>query len=504
MSDRRQARDSPATPTQGEPLITDPTHLTDASPIDGATLLDQARDAIRTYVILPTEHDLNAVTLWIAATHGQPAFSAAPRLVIRAPEKRCGKSRLLDLVEALCHDPLITVNASPPAIYRSIGVGDPPTLLIDEADTIFGPKAKDGNEEIRGLLNAGYQRNRAALRYNAAEKHVEKIPTFAMAALAGIGVMPDTIEDRAIVIRMRRRAPGEKVKPYRQKRDAPPLTALRTRLREWIRTNGRTLEAATPLMPLEDRAADTWEPLFAVADLAGSEWPDRVREAALVLTAAKEASDEQPVTVRLLIDCRAAFAALPALPSEELLTRLKEDPEAPWAGWGGRPDGLTAMKLGQMLKDFDIRSAMIRFPPEDYPDVGQARGYRRTDFLDAWDRYCPPPDLTQSDTEPGPDAPVMDLDRTTAGRKLYQAVPAVTHQVSPGTACNPGTAQAVPHRPWYGSSRTTDQAVPALTCTGTPGTAGTAHPPKPAVCIICREPLTHDDGTHTHPLCVPA
>jgi hypothetical protein len=387
---------------------------------------------------------------------------------------------------------------------RSIGVGDPPTLLIDEADTIFGPKAKDGNEEIRGLLNAGYQRNRAALRYNAAEKAVEKIPTFAMAALAGIGVMPDTIEDRAVVIRMRRRAPGETVKPYRQRRDAPPLAALRTRLREWIRANAKTLEAATPLMPLEDRAADTWEPLFAVADLAGGQWPARAREAALVLTAAKEASDEQPVTVRLLIDCRAAFADLPALPSEELLARLKEDPEAPWAGWGGRPDGLTAMKLGQMLKDFDIRSAMIRFPPEDYPGVGQARGYKREDFLDAWERYCPPPNVTDSDAEDSPDALVLDLDATTGSPKPYQAVPAVTPQVSPGTAYNPGTAQGVPRGSWYGSSRTTDQAVPALTCTGTPGTAGTAHPPKPSVCIVCREPLTFDDGTHAHPLCTPA
>jgi hypothetical protein len=146
---------------------------------------------------------------------------------------------------------------------------------------------------------------------------------------------------------------------------------------------------------------------------------------------------------------------------------LKEDPEAPWAGWGGRPDGLTAMKLGQMLKDFDIRSAMIRFPAEDYPGVGQARGYRRTDFIDAWDRYCPPPDVTDSDVEDGPDALVIGLDGTTEG--------------------------AEPH-----------QAVPALTCTGTPGTAGTASPPKPAVCIVCREPLTFDDGTHAHPVCIPA
>jgi hypothetical protein len=395
------------TPTQGAPLSTDPTKPTDAVPTDGATLLDQVRGAITKYVILPTDHDLNAVALWIAASHGQPFWACAPRLVIRAPEKRCGKSRLLDLVEAQCYQPLITVNASPAAIYRSLGESDPPTLLLDEADTIFGPKAGgEANEELRGLLNAGHQRNRPALRYNAALSSVERIPTFAMAALAGIGAMPDTIEDRAVVIRMRRRGPDEHVAPYRHRRDAPALSLLRQQLRAWVRANGKALEAAAPEMPLEDRAADTWEPLIAVADLAGGEWPERARQAALALTAAKEASDEQPKTVRLLEDCRTAFGQAVALPTEVLLARLKEDPEAPWATYGGRDDGLTAMRLGALLKEFDIRSVRWRV------DGVMLRGYIREAFDDAWQRYCPPPADTDSDDAPAPDGLPLDLTGT--------------------------------------------------------------------------------------------
>jgi hypothetical protein len=178
-------------------------------PRDGGTLLDAAHAALLRYVVLPSPAAAVATVLWIAASHAQPAWAHAPRLVIRAPEKRCGKSRLLDLIEALCWAPFITVNSSPAAVYRSV-TADPPTLLVDEADTIFGPKA-DGNEDLRGLLNAGHQRNRLAKRYDAAANRVESIPTFAMAALAGIGAMPDTIEDRAVVIRMRRRADGETV-----------------------------------------------------------------------------------------------------------------------------------------------------------------------------------------------------------------------------------------------------------------------------------------------------
>ncbi|WP_199440741.1 DUF3631 domain-containing protein [Umezawaea beigongshangensis] len=352
-------------------------------PTGGAALLDDVHAALTRYVVLPTAEASDAVVLWIAASHAQPAWAHAPRLVIRGPEKRCGKSRLLDVVEATCHDPFITVNSSPAAVYRSIS-DDPPTMLVDEADTIFGPKA-EGNEDLRGLLNAGHQRNRPAKRYDAASNTVESIPTFAMAALAGIGAMPDTIEDRAVVVRMRRRAPGEQAAPYRHRRDRPALRQLAERLARWLRTDLDRLENAEPAMPVEDRAADTWEPLIAVADHAGGHWPGRARAAVLALTA--EANDDGDATpgVRLLTDCRALFTNTPTLPTAHLLARLNADPEAPWRTHG--PNGLTAHKLGAMLREYRITSTNIRFP-----DGTQAKGYNRDTFTDAWNRYCPQPD----------------------------------------------------------------------------------------------------------------
>ncbi|WP_328990056.1 DUF3631 domain-containing protein [Kribbella sp. NBC_01245] len=410
-------------------------------PIDGADVLDEVSAAVARYVILPSASASVAVTLWIAATHAVPAWNCAPRLVIRAPERRCGKSRLLDMVEGMSHRPLMTVNASPSAVYRSIGMApsDPPTLLIDEADTIFGPKAGD-NEDLRGLLNAGHQRGRPALRYDAGSRAVEKIQTFAMAALAGIGAMPDTIEDRAAVIRMRRRAPGEEVQPYRVRRDGPELDDLRQRLNQWITAHLDVLTAAAPDMPLEDRAADTWEPLIAIADLAGRQWPRAARKAAVALTSDRDAGDEGSTPTRLLSDCRTAFQDADALPTAVLLDRLRSDPEGPWATLGA--NGLTAMKMGNLLREFEIRSGTIRFT------TGQAKGYVRSDFTDAWNRYCP---------EPKP-----------AAGEGVPAVPAVTPQVRSGTASLTGTAQAVP----------TTQAVPDLTCENEAGTAGTPWGPR--------------------------
>ncbi|GAA0613089.1 DUF3631 domain-containing protein [Kribbella sandramycini] len=411
-------------------------------PVDGAELLDDVARTITRYVILPSTSALTAVVLWIAATHAVPAWNCAPRLVIRAPEKRCGKSRLLDMIEGMCHRPLMTTNASPSAVYRSISKkpSDPPTLLIDEADTIFGAKAGD-NEDLRGLLNAGHQRGRHTIRYSAARDDVDHLQTFAMAALAGIGVMPDTIEDRAAVIRMRRRAPGESVQPYRVRRDGPDLDVLRDELNRWLKAHMDELTEATPDMPVEDRAADTWEPMVAVADLAGGQWPRAARKAAVALTSDRDAGDEASLHTRLLSDCRTAFQDADALPTAELLVRLKGDSEAPWATYG--VNGLSAMKLGNLLRDFEIRSSNIRFT------TGQAKGYTRSDFADAWSRYCPQP-------------------TTAPGEEGVPAVPGVRAQVTPGTASPSGTAQAVP----------TPQAVPGLTCDATAGTAGTAWRPR--------------------------
>jgi hypothetical protein len=404
---------------------------------EGVALLDEVHAALTRYVVLPSPAAVDAVVLWIAATHAQPAWAHAPRLVIRAPERRCGKSRLLDVVEATSHDPLITVNASPAAVYRSI-TPDPPVLLVDEADTIFGAKA-DGDEVLRGLLNAGHQRGRPTLRWDASANQVVVIPTFAMAALAGIGAMPDTIEDRAVVVHMRRRATGEKVAPYRSRRDRLPLRTLADQLTAWLRTDMDTLERAEPVMPVEDRAADTWEPLIAVADYAGGSWPERARRAATALTDLANETGELSDRMRLLVDCRTAFGDELALPTADLLTRLRALPESPWGEFG--PTGLTAMKLGSLLREYGIRSANIRFPGN-----GQSKGYQRAEFTDTWERYCPVPGA------PGEGEPSQPSQPQLPSSKRYGL------------------------DSWDGSSRPTEKAVPGLTSENEAGTAGTATP----------------------------
>jgi hypothetical protein len=359
--------------------------------IDGDVLLKEAHAAFGRYVIFASPQAQDATVLWCAATHGQPAWAHAPRLAVVSPEKRCGKSRLMDVAEAICYQPLVTVNASTAAVVRSI-TEDPPTLMVDEADTIFGTKkAAENNEDVRGILNAGHQRNRPYIRWNITTRSLEECPTFAMAMLASIGDLPDTIMDRAIVNRMRRRSPGEKVAPFRTRRDGPALHEIRAKLNDWVRSNIKILEAAEPVLPVEDRAADTWEPLFAIAELAGGDWPERARKACLTLTG--EERDDGQIGTKLLADLKEVWGeSEDRLFTSTVLERLHAIEESPWSKWGRTREPLNANGLAGLLKSYRIGSTNVRIGDE------QKKGYYRGELVDAWLRYVP--DSSQASQRP--------------------------------------------------------------------------------------------------------
>ena len=343
-------------------------------------LLDQVHAVLTRYVVLPSPAAADAVVLWVAATHALAAFQHAPRLAIKSPEKRCGKSRLLDVIAGLSHRPLLSVNATVPAIFRAIGQDAPPTLLIDEADTLWGTKrAAEQNEDLRALVNAGHQRGRPALRCVGPQQTPTEFATFAMCALAGIGDLPDTITDRAINVTMRRRRADESVSTFRTRRDGPVLEDLRRQLQVWAPGMIEALTVAEPVMPVEDRAADTWEPLVAIADLAGDGWAARARAACVRLTSEADADDEEAsLNTRLLSDVRSIFTARGAsfLSSADLIEQLKLIEEAPWGEWDLNP-----RKLALRLKEYAKPS---------HNTAKTARGYRIEDLTDAFLRYLRP------------------------------------------------------------------------------------------------------------------
>jgi hypothetical protein len=355
---------------------------------NAAELLDKLRAVVGEYVVMPSDASADAVALWIAATHAIDCWDHATRLVIKSPEKRCGKSRLLDIIEATVFNPLITANASPAAIFRSIDGKRPPTLIFDEMDAIFGTKIQaERNEDFRALINAGFGRSRPSLRADGPNHNVKEFPTFAMAALAGIGPLPDTIEDRAVIVNLRRRAAGETVRPYREKHK-PRLQAIGAEVAKWIDSIRDELRAAEPEMhPLEDRAADLWEPLVAVADAAGGRWPQAARIAAQILAAeSSEADADAALGTRLLSDIKDLFASedVSFMASAFLVYRLRHLDDAPWCDLD-----LSTRRLASRLKGYGIK-------PGHNTD-GKQRGYQLATFADAFLRYVPSENVRSSD-----------------------------------------------------------------------------------------------------------
>jgi hypothetical protein len=249
--------------------------------------------------------------------------------------------------------------------------------LIDEADALFGTKSKaEQNEDLRGLLNAGFQRDRTVWRCVGPQSVPTEFQTFAMCALAAIKGLPDTVVDRAVVVDLKGRRPGEAVARFRIRRDTAPLLALRAQLTAWAREGERLAELGDvePEMPetIEDRQQDAWEPLIAVADAAGGHWPELARAACLDLCGGDDDTDD----TQLLADIADIFAAVhdSFLRSSQLVRELKERDESPW-----RDAELTVFKLAKMLRPFDVRPR--------YGPGGSVRGYWRDDFKDAFGRY---------------------------------------------------------------------------------------------------------------------
>ncbi|MFJ2736795.1 DUF3631 domain-containing protein [Streptomyces sp. NPDC087317] len=368
------------------------------APIDGAALLDEVEAFHRRFNVFPTEHAYVAVTLWDAHAHLIDALDGTARIAFLSPEPGSGKSRALEIIETLTPRAATTVNASANALFRLVAAdAGTPTLLFDEIDTVFGPKA-GGNEEVRGFLNSGYRRGAKSLRCvgEGSDQKAGWFDSFCAVAMAGLGSLPDTILTRSVIIRMRKKAPNEKCEPYRRRVHEKQGHVLRDKLAEWTATIHDQVAEAWPEMPegVTDRPADVWEPLLAVADAAGGHWPERARAACIALIKAASEGDQASLGVKLLTDLRdRVFCGVDRMPTAAILEVLLQLDDAPWSdlsedGQSNKP--LTARALSKLLSQY-VRPDNTPIKPRGIR-VGSTtpKGYYAEDLSDAWARYCTP------------------------------------------------------------------------------------------------------------------
>jgi Protein of unknown function (DUF3631) len=362
----------------------------DGTTVLGEDVLDAIRAFLKRFCVFPSEAALDAVTLWIAHTHAISHFFSTPRLALLSPEPSSGKTRVLELLAVVSAHSLFTVTVSAAAIFRSLKKG-PLTLLVDEIDTVWGAMAcSESNERLRAVINAGYRSGATVGRCVGSAHDVQQFPVFCAVAMAGIGNLPETVMSRSIVIRMRRRVPSETIEAFRPRIHESEGHYLRDQLSIWMIAAGPAIGAATPHLPdgVTDRAADIWEPMIAIADHAGGQWPARARAAALAMAGA---GVERPVTlgVRLLTDLRTVFGDAVALPTATLIERLKHpetwglEADTPWGDLYGV--GLESRRLAVLLRPYGVR------PQKVTVNGANLQGYRRESLSDAWQRYVPVP-----------------------------------------------------------------------------------------------------------------
>ncbi len=359
-----------------------------------ADTLTQIENFLCRYLAFPCPEQAKVISLWVAHSHSLDAFDYTAYLHIQSPEKRCGKSLLLDCCKLLVPRPWPCVSPSEAVVYRKIAASCP-TLLLDEVDTIFSGGKDENKEGLRALLNAGFNRGATVPRCVGPQHDVKDFLVFCAKAIGGIGKLPDTVADRSIPIVLARKTREQVVERFRARDATPHAEGIRVALEKWAADSAviTALRSARPALPdaLGDRQQDICEPLLAIADMAGGNWPDESRRA---LTALFDAADPagESVGVILLTAVRKIFADKneTKLPTETLLNELIARDDGPWASWWakdiqhGNPRGPSS-KLAKLLRAFGIASATIR------DDEKTKKGYKAESFADAWARYLPPP-----------------------------------------------------------------------------------------------------------------
>lgn len=348
--------------------------------VNGAALLNEIAVTLGRFVVAP-EPAIIAASLFTLHTYAFDFGEISPILFITGPTKRCGKSKFLAILLRLVSKPFATSSATPAGIYRIIELHHP-TLCIDEVDAFMR-----GDEQLRGLINSGHTRD-AAFHLGCTvtgnkDYEPRRWSTWTPKIFSGIGRLADTIEDRAIIIKMVRRRKDESCERLHHgtRFEDIPRKALR-----FVSDHANVIRNANPSLPeaLNDRAADNWTPLLILADLAGGDWPAKARQAALALSGAND-GESLGTSGQLLVDIRDIFDTTGAekLFSEDIAKRLAQIEGRPWSEYGKQSRPISANQLANLLRGFGVSSKSIRIGK----DTG--KGYIMAHFLDAFSRYLP-------------------------------------------------------------------------------------------------------------------
>ena len=346
-------------------------------PVNGDQIATTLAAAAKTYVVLP-DAAADTLALWVLHSWLVNQFTISPRLAVTSPTKGCGKTTVLRLLNKIVRRPKRAGSISPPALFRAVERFRP-TILLDETE-----KYVEHGSDLHALLNEGHAKGGTVLRVLGKKLELREFSVFGAVAFARNGRLPDDLEQRSIIIEMQRRRSDEPLSELRDDR-CEPLQSIARMCARWAEDNANDIADCDPDMgALINRDGDNWRPLFAIADMIGSDWPKRIREAAAILVP----GESESIGPMLLADIKAVFdeKQTDRMASADMAEALAAMEGRPWAEWraskGASPKPLTKYQLAHLLKPFGIiTNTTIR--------VGDRtlKGYHRHQFDEAWQRY---------------------------------------------------------------------------------------------------------------------
>lgn len=344
--------------------------------VSGEQLFSTIDTTIRSFLIAPDQTS-RIIAIWSALTYLADDVDVFPILAFTSPTKRSGKTTALEITRRLSKKSIMASSITPAAIFRTVDRFHP-TLLIDEADTIF----RESND-LRTLINASFSRNSAiVVRVQGNDLEPRSFSSFSPKAIALIGQLPDTVADRSIILTMRRRKPEEEVERLRADRDMG-FSDIKSKIARWILDNKANILKCDPCIPsnLNDRQADCWRELFKIADTIGGEWPSQIRNDAI--RTCQDTDEDTDTKILLLEDIRSYFLTIDEkkqVESKDIVEYLLTLEERPWAEWR-KGKGFTVNALASLLRGFSIRPKSIRW------GCRTAKGYVVEDFNEVFSRY---------------------------------------------------------------------------------------------------------------------
>jgi len=358
-------------------------------PLQGIGVVADVARFVATYIALP-ESSVLVISSWVLAAWLADKFDRFPHLAITSPEKRCGKTRLLQVIERVVPKPYNTANISPAALYRLVEK-ERPTLLLDEAQSVVR-RASESSEIIRELFNAGIDRNARIVRCGG--KNFDEIREFAIYSpkvIALIGELDGVLADRCLPIRLERKTDADEVAPYRSRMVEPLGQTLTKQIENWVADHAE--EVASKYDKLEpfgiqnDRMAELLLPLQAVLTVAGASLLPVLEQFAFDVEAAE--ADRMSPGALLLQACREILNDKNTfISTASLLTELAGRSEEPWSHWN-RNQPINGESLARLLKPYGIRPD--RQQKKFKEKVVTTRGYLRSSFETAWAKYLPTP-----------------------------------------------------------------------------------------------------------------